>query len=102
MEYYLFISLILCCFVAILLLTVFDDIGNKKFNAPFERESKRVEYKLKKYKIGVRVVAINNNGIWSQGIIYGHSKWVLFSLYFIIKFDDGSIMEQAEQRVSTI
>lgn len=66
------------------------------------RHKKKARVYAETHKAGTRVVAESKNGTWKEGQIIGQHDWRLFTFYFVVKFDDGEIIKQEENKVSKI
>ena len=64
----------------------------------------RHKAKAREYAIthapGKKVIAQKKTGNWEEGILIGGQDWKLFTFFFNVKFNDGSIEKLEESKVT--
>lgn len=78
------------------------EIRIKEEETPFTRAIEKSRAYEVSHKKGTRVVAQSKDGTWKEGEIIGEPDWQLFTFFFTIKFNDGEIIKQEENKVTKI
>lgn len=65
-----------------------------------ERVEKEAKALCEKFKNGTRVYGKKEDGKWYKATSLGYQDWRLFTTYFLVKFDDGDIIELPSDNMS--